>query len=156
MKNKNGSAYVYVLVFLLLAAMFLNLGLNIVNVNSEKKYGENNNLYYVAELASNLFLDKLNEILELSLKEAAKSEESEEKIFDANVKKLLPLQKIDLQITNADEKYKIEIDFEKKSCADFYANISASNTFNNKYKLDCEFKREADKFIIASCKLVCD
>lgn len=154
MKNKNGSTYIYVLVFLLLAAIFLNLGLNIVNVNSEKKYGENNNLYYIAESACNLFLDKLNEILELSLKEAAKSEESEEKIFDANVKKMLPLQKINLQITNADEKYEVEIDFEKKSSTDFHATILASNTLNNKYELDCEFKRDADKFVISSCKLV--
>lgn len=154
MKNKNGSAYIYVLVFLLLAAIFLNLGLSIVNVNSEKKYGENNNLYYIAESACNLFLDKLNEILELSLKEAAKLEESEEKIFDANVKKMLPLQKINLQITNADEKYEVEIDFEKKSSTVFHATISASNTRNNKYELDCEFKRDADKFVISSCKLV--
>ena len=153
LRNKNGSVYIYVIVFLLFSTVILNLGLGIVNIDSEKKYAENNNLYYIAESASNIFLNKLNDILESSLKQAVESEDSEEKIFTANIKKIFPVPNINLQIKNEDENYNVQINFEERSCFDFYVRVFVSNTFNNKYEIDCEYKRAGEKFVVVSYKI---
>ena len=46
-KQNKGSAYIFVLMIIMIASLVLNLIMSSVNLKFEKNHGENNNLYYM-------------------------------------------------------------------------------------------------------------
>lgn len=93
MKNKNGSAYIFVILILMISSLFLNSTFDIIKINDEKKHSENNNLYYMAESGIDKFSDIANKILELSVKQAEETNQPESQIFHENMQKFLGNEK---------------------------------------------------------------
>lgn len=147
MKNKNGNAYIFVILILMISSLFLNSTLDIIKISDEKKYSENNNLYYIAQSGIDKFSDIANKILELSITQAIEINQSESKIFDENMQKFLGNKKILIKIKNAPRNYKIEINFERENDFDYIIKSCATDTINkNKVEIIGKIKKDGEKF----------
>lgn len=147
MKNKNGSAYIFVILILMISSLFLNSTFDIIKINDEKKHSENNNLYYMAESGIDKFSDIANKILELSVKQAEETNQPESQIFHENMQKFLGNEKILMKIKNAPRDYEIEINFERENDFDYKIKSCATDTINkNKVEMIGKIKRDGEKF----------
>lgn len=154
MKNKNGRAYIYVVIILMIASLILSSTLCIVNISREKKYDENNNLYYMAQSGTDKFLDMINKILALSTKQSEESEMPKTKIFHENIKKYLSMPTINLEIKNAPKNYNVQINFEQTGDFVFKVKSCATDLYsNNKIEIDCEYEISGEKFHPVSYKM---
>ena len=145
---------------LMFMSLILNSIMGIIKIKDEFKRGENNNLYYIAQSGSDIFLCALNKILDLSIKQSHDSDKPIIQIIDENVQKYFGEHDFNLlNIKNGSHYYLLSIN-NLESTIDLNGLVykiqlcTIDRLNNNKIKLSCEYTQDGNRFIISSNKLI--
>ena len=157
-KQNKGSAYIFVLMIIMISSLVLNLIMSSVNLKFEKNHGENNNLYYMAKYGADIALSILNEIIS-----SCYVIENEKKIVDVgllddNIDKYFEMhganKEINFKLTDvSNEKeliYDLKISFRSSKILKYDINIMSKNSYGNKINLkqSIKYDKENEKFFV--------
>ena len=148
---------------IMIASLALNLILGNINLNFEKKHGENNNLYHMARYGSDIILSVLDEIIsscyvienEKKFLDISLFEESVNKYFETP----MPNKEINFKLTDEfyGKKiiYDLKIGFRSSEFLKYNVKITPQNSYQNKLNLNqvIKYDKTNEKFFVSQEKI---